>query len=134
MNTKRIPLAQQHQPQRVIQIRVRKQNPFDRRVSRLPACGLQWLEILDLRANIRRSIQQKPALPIRTERDGGLRARPDAPGAESRLTANDAIAIPLRNAAAGSRTEQVNLHLINLLSPQVHSQFISLPTLSPAGF
>ena len=94
------------QPEDVIEIRVRQQHVADRTVARRHPDRVQGRERLDLRAQIGRSIDQKPTLAIGADGDAGLRAGGDFPA--TRGGAIRAGAVPLRQAAARRRAEESN--------------------------
>ena len=114
----------------MIQIGVRQQHALNRRMAGFFNRGMERRETFDLRANVRRCVQEKPALVIGADRHRGLCPGPNAPGGRAGLAADGAIAIPLRHAAAGGGAEQVYLHWSILLRAMNQGQSISHPRFS----
>ena len=101
-------LAQREQTEAVIEVAVGKDDSGDRRVPR--SARMQLRETLDLRADLRRRVEQHPALAIDAHRDALLRAGRDVAAARARLATVRAAAVPLGKSAAGGRTEHPDLH------------------------
>src|SRR5580700_1672309 len=90
----------------MIDVRIGEEDAGDGRAAWL--ARMQRREALDLRSDIGRTVEQKPALAGCADREPGLRALYAAPRAGRRTVV--ARAVPLRHAAAGGRTEHADDH------------------------
>ncbi len=109
VDRQRVRLAQGQQPQAMVEIAVRQDQPGDRRVSRL-ARG-ERREALDLRADLGRDVQQEPGGAVGADRHRLLRPGPHGARPTPRLAAVVTAAVPLRHAATGRRTEDADFHV-----------------------
>src|SRR5438477_6320951 len=64
---------------------------------------------LDLRADLRRSVDQEPGFAVGADCDRFLRSRPHAAARTARFPAVETAAIPLRRAATGGRPQDADL-------------------------
>ena len=111
-------LPQEEQAERMIEVGVGQQHGTDRRVADGRGARAQRSESLDLLTQIRRCIDQKPLLPIGTNRDARLGSCRDPS-----LACGQAIGartIPLRQPTAGRRAKQTNANCS--LLPDVRSE------------
>src|SRR5262249_45972359 len=97
------------QPEAVIEVAVGKDDTGDRRMPRF--ARMQPREALDLRADLRRGVEQQPARTVGAHGDALLRARHDVAAARARLAAVRAAAVPLRESTSGGGTEHPDLHV-----------------------
>ena len=94
----------------VIEIAVRDHDPRDRRMAR--RARVQRRERLDLRADLRRDVEQEPRLAVAAHRERVLRAGARAHRARARAATVRAAAVPLREAAARRRAQDANHHVV----------------------
>ena len=90
----------------MIDIGIREENASDRTVAQRNTTRLQFRRALDLPRQIRRSINQEPAIIVPGNRDARLHLRRNFSGA--RGGAVRAGTIPLRKAAAGRTSENTD--------------------------
>ena len=100
--------AQQQQTGGVIDLPVSQHHRGDAGASELRRLQLRCAA--DLRENIRRSVADDPPLPIATHRDRGLAAGPSMQSTCPQSRAVAAVTIPLREAAARRRAENLDAH------------------------
>src|SRR5438128_1796493 len=72
---------------------------------------MKWREALDLSADLRRSVQQEPALAVSAHGDGFLRPTARADLRFTNAAAIRASAIPLRESSPRRGPEHADLHL-----------------------
>jgi hypothetical protein len=110
-------LPQEQQTQRMIDVRICQKNSRDRTVPRRVAPGVQLRHPFDLSRQIRRCIDEEPALNgsrVTSDSDAGLRLRGNFPRARG-----DAVrtgTVPLRQATAGCAAENMNANQPKLRS------------------
>ena len=100
-------LAQQQQARRVVDLGVRQQHAGDRRSADAVAPRVERLELL---TQVGRGVDEKPRPVGPADRERRLRAR-HGPDACAGGLADLAVAVPLREAAAGGRAENANAHV-----------------------
>ncbi|MNZ83967.1 hypothetical protein D3C78_1027110 [compost metagenome] len=105
----RAALAQGQQAGGVVDLAVQQDQRADRRVAQR-AGRLQGRERLDLCADVRRGVADDPVDPVVGQGDGGLGTRLGTQGAFAQAAAVAAVAVPLRETAAGGGTEDTDMH------------------------
>src|SRR5262249_47332769 len=93
-----------------IHIGGRKEYAGNRRATKGIAAGTKLGSRQDLRSEIGSGADQEPGAGVDRESDLGLRARTAANCAVAKACAIGAVAVPLRETAAGGRTENLNAH------------------------
>src|SRR5262245_29313633 len=91
----------------MIEVAVGQQDARDRRVPLGPRPEIR--AGFDLRANLRRRVDQEPGLAVGADGDRLLRARPRAAARPATFTAIEAAAVPLREATTRGGTENAYL-------------------------
>ena len=121
VNAKWLKFAEQKKSEDVIDVGVEENGSSDGRIARYVFRGA-WMKFgsrFDLRAEIGRSSEQKPALGVGA--DGKLRLRSSFPAERSgaQRAAIGAGAIPLGKASASGGTENSNLHEASLAAEEI---------------
>src|SRR5580700_6461360 len=93
----------------MIHVAVRDQDAGDGRIAR--AAGVQAREALDLGADLRRGIQQKPVVAVGADGNRFLGARACLELAAAHAAAIGAAAVPLWKSAARRRSQYSYFHL-----------------------
>jgi hypothetical protein len=101
--------AQSQQTGDVIDLRVHQHHGLDGGVAQSVARA-QLRMGADLQADVGRRIEQHPRVAVRRNRDGALCPSLRAQFAQALTSAQTAVAVPLREAAAGARTKHEYLH------------------------
>src|SRR5262245_11701880 len=116
--SERLALAQAEEPGHMIRIAICDQHRGDRRRAPSPSavvdtCGkrLERRSCEDLLAKVRRSVEDQPRTAVERDRQARLAARLHPPASLPGEAADRAAAVPLRNAAAGRRTENDGLQM-----------------------
>ena len=103
-----LPLTQEEQAERVVEVGVGQQHAVDRRIAnRAWLSGQRW-KLFGLKEQIGRGVQQKPRRAVGADGDAGLRARMRTRGVAARDCADAAVAVPLRKAAAGGGAQETD--------------------------
>ena len=110
VHDERIRFAQAEQSQRVVEVAVGEEDPFDRRVAQ-PA-RVQRRKAFDLSAHFRGGIEQEPRLAVRAHCYAFLGTRFDFRRSIACPTAVPARAVPLRATPSGCRAEHLDLHVL----------------------
>ena len=104
-----IRLAQQHDAERMIGLRVGEHDSFDRDLTNVPSCAGRWQK-RELLADVGRCVQNEPAAPVAADRRRRMPARPCRRRIHPRKVTPWTPAVPLGEAAAGSASEQEEMH------------------------
>ena len=111
----RATFAQAEQAGGVVDLAVHQDDRADAGIAQ-GAARLHRRETLQLRADVRRSVAQHPVHAVVGNRDGRLGARLGTQAAVAKTCAVDAVAVPLRETAAGGGTENLDEHGRSIIS------------------
>src|SRR5215475_12006411 len=115
VDEKAFAFAHQKQTQGMVEVSISEQDGLNGGIAKSFFTGSQRRGAFDLGSDIGRSVQQEPGLVVSADGDAGLGSRTHAPFGRTRFATDRAIAIPLRNSTAGSRSQQLYSHAENLL-------------------
>src|SRR5438552_1824189 len=99
VDRQRVRLPEREEPETVVEVTIREQERLNRGVATV--ARVERRKALDLRADLGRGVQQKPALAIGADRDRFLAPRHGRHRAFADPTAVRTATIPLREPAAG---------------------------------
>src|SRR5256885_9681015 len=103
VDEQRVRFPEREEPQAVVQIAVREQERLDRRMAAV--AWMEWWKALDLRSDLGRGIQEKPAPTVGADRHGFLASRDAGERAVADPSAGRTPAVPLRESRPGRRTQ-----------------------------
>ncbi len=107
---RRLALAQHQEAGDVVDLRVDQQHGGDAAVAD-GAGRLQLGVVADLGQDVGRGVDQQPVAAVGTDRDGRLRARTRLERAAAKAVTVGAVAVPLREAPTGGRSENPYAHV-----------------------